>query len=199
MLWMGRALSRCLGTLDAVGLHLASRLARLAHGQRRALAAAQQRHFPGQKGIPPPPPIVAGRVGIIGGMEGTATAAAPAFVLDPSGFHQGPPPNPLQGLAPNSLPARAFLFEARGATRPPTRIDVAAAELRRARELRRAGLLADEDHGILVGAILATTGMCVSHMPVGKREDRATQETGGVLRPEARRHDRPEVPDRDRH
>ena len=126
-------------------------------------------------------------------MEGTATAAAPAFVLDPSGFHQGPPPNPLQGLAPNSLPARAFLFEGRGATRETRRIDVAAAELRRARELRRAGLLADEDHGLLVGAILASADFS------GKREDRAVRESGGVLRPEARRHDRPEVPDRDRH
>ena len=64
---------------------------------------------------------------------------------------------------------------------------------RRARELRRAGLLADEDHGLLVGAILATADFS------GKREDGAVRESGGVLRPEARRHDRPEVPDRDRH
>ena len=83
--------------------------------------------------------------------------------------------------------------EGRGTTRDTRQVDVAAAKLRRARELRRAGLLADEDHGILIGYVLAAS---FSH---GSFHEREVQEAArGMERSDARRYDRAESHGRDR-
>ena len=83
-------------------------------------------------------------------------------------------------------------IEDRGKTRGARQIEEMAAKLRSARELRRSGLLADEDHGILIGIILAAS---FSHGSVHERE---VQEARVMERSDARRYDRAESHGRDR-